>query len=139
MYDLKHYDNLADFYTQTGGRLFLSIENKNRNPPRGNDILNEIILRNGHGTISTQYCDTSEFSGESWAQNYGCGKVQESKQVIPNTIQNEENCDTSYPDVCIPPYPPDLDCSEISERNFKVIQPDPHGFDGDNDGIGCKK
>src|SRR3989338_9989437 len=60
----------------------------------GNDILNEILLRNGHGVISTQYCDASEFSGEEWAQNYGCGKVMESKQVIPNTIQNEENCDT---------------------------------------------
>ena len=45
----------------------------------GNDILNEILLRNGHGTISTQYCDTSEFSGEEWAQNYGCGKIMESK------------------------------------------------------------
>jgi len=52
--------------------------------------------------------------------------------------QSEISCDTSYPDVCIPPYPPDLDCGEIQFANFKVLSPDPHGFDGDNDGIGCE-
>jgi len=31
-----------------------------------------------------------------------------------------------------------LDCGEIGYSNFKVVQPDPHGFDGDNDGIGCE-
>jgi len=48
------------------------------------------------------------------------------------------NCDPSYPDVCIPPYPPDLDCGEIGYSNFRVLQPDPHGFDRDKDGIGCE-
>jgi micrococcal nuclease len=49
------------------------------------------------------------------------------------------NCDPSYPDVCIPPPPPDLDCGDISPRNFRVLPPDPHGFDGnDNDGYGCE-
>ncbi len=47
-------------------------------------------------------------------------------------------CDSSYPDVCIPVYPPDLDCGEISFKNFRVLQPDPHRFDGDKDGIGCE-
>jgi hypothetical protein len=27
------------------------------------------------------------------------------------------NCDPSYPDLCIPAYPPDLDCGEISHTN----------------------
>ena len=53
-------------------------------------------------------------------------------------VESENNCDPSYPDVCIPPYPPDLDCGEIEFRNFKVLQPDPHGFDRDKDGIGCE-
>ena len=48
------------------------------------------------------------------------------------------NCDSSYPDVCIPPYPPDLDCGDIPFRRFTVRQPDPHGFDADSDGIGCE-
>ncbi len=49
------------------------------------------------------------------------------------------NCDAAYPDVCIPPAPPDLDCKDITHRNFRVLPPDPHRFDGkDKDGIGCE-
>lgn len=49
------------------------------------------------------------------------------------------NCSSAYPDVCIPPPPPDLDCPQISHRSFRVLPADPHGFDGnDNDGIGCE-
>ncbi len=44
----------------------------------------------------------------------------------------------SYPDVCIPPSPPDLDCPEISAINFRVVGADPHRFDGDHDGVGCE-
>jgi hypothetical protein len=48
-------------------------------------------------------------------------------------------CDESYPSVCIPPAPPDLDCGDIPHGSFQVLPPDPHGFDGkDNDGIGCE-
>lgn len=54
------------------------------------------------------------------------------------TTQPAARCDPSYPDVCIPPYPPDLDCGEIRYRNFRVLPPDPHGFDRDRDGIGCE-
>jgi micrococcal nuclease len=48
------------------------------------------------------------------------------------------NCDPSYPTVCIPPAPPDLDCPEIPFRRFQVLPPDPHRFDRDKDGIGCE-
>jgi hypothetical protein len=48
------------------------------------------------------------------------------------------NCHPSYPTVCIPPPPPDLDCGDIPYRGFQVVPPDPHGFDGDNDGVGCE-
>jgi micrococcal nuclease len=47
-------------------------------------------------------------------------------------------CDPSYPDVCIPSPPPDLDCGEIAHRRFRVVGADPHRFDGDRDGIGCE-
>ncbi len=47
-------------------------------------------------------------------------------------------CDPSYPTVCIPSPPPDLDCGDITFRNFPVLPPDPHRFDGDKDGIGCE-
>jgi hypothetical protein len=48
------------------------------------------------------------------------------------------NCDPSYPDFCIPPPPPDLDCPEVNGSNFTVKGTDPHGFDADNDGVGCE-
>ena len=48
------------------------------------------------------------------------------------------NCDPSYPDVCIPPAPPDLDCGDITYRRFRVVGSDPHRFDADHDGVGCE-
>jgi micrococcal nuclease len=49
------------------------------------------------------------------------------------------NCDPAYPDLCIPVGSPDLDCKDVSARRFRVLPPDPHGFDGnDNDGLGCE-
>jgi micrococcal nuclease len=48
------------------------------------------------------------------------------------------DCDPSYPDVCIPPYPPDLDCADVPFTNFQVTGSDPHDFDGDSDGVGCE-
>jgi micrococcal nuclease len=45
-------------------------------------------------------------------------------------------CDPSYPTVCIPPPPPDLNCKNVPYTDFKVLPPDPHRFDGDHDGIG---
>jgi micrococcal nuclease len=52
------------------------------------------------------------------------------------------SCAASYPDACIPPPPPDLDCGQIGSTNVRVRwdvpNPDPHGFDGDRDGIGCE-
>jgi len=53
-------------------------------------------------------------------------------------VESENNCDSSYPDVCIPPWPPDLNCGDVRYTNFKVLPDDPHGFDGDKDGIGCE-
>ena len=99
-------------------------------------ILNSELLYNGHANILTQYCSTSEFSGEEWAQKFGCepNEIQQTKQSPPPKHQ----CDPSYPDFCIPPPPPDLDCGDISQKRFTVLQPDPHRFDGDKDGIGCE-
>ncbi|WP_199305723.1 hypothetical protein [Pseudanabaena sp. FACHB-2040] len=55
----------------------------------------------------------------------------------PTTVTGAA-CDPSYPGVCIPSPPPDLDCGDISHRNFRVVGSDPHRFDGDKDGIGCE-
>lgn len=53
------------------------------------------------------------------------------------------DCDPSYPDYCIPPNSPDLDCGDI-RRSVTVLPPDPHRLDGmpgqvgEPDGIGCE-
>lgn len=59
--------------------------------------------------------------------------------VAPAAGRTGGRCDPSYPGVCIPPSPPDLDCGDIPYRDFRVLPPDPHRFDGrDNDGRGCE-
>jgi hypothetical protein len=64
----------------------------------------------------------------------------QSTPTTPTTTATQtQKCDPSYPDVCIPPSPPDLDCADISYKNFRVLPPDPHRFDGDKDGIGCER
>ena len=51
-------------------------------------------------------------------------------------------CDTSYPSVCIPSPPPDLDCNDLPFREFRVRRdvavPDPHRLDQSEDGIACQ-
>jgi micrococcal nuclease len=69
------------------------------------------------------------------------GLVTEPAQgETPAPVQRGD-CDPSYPEVCIPPPPPDLDCGEIRDKygyeDFQVVPPDPHRFDGNKDGVGC--
>lgn len=51
------------------------------------------------------------------------------------------DCLTSYPDLCVPPTPPDLDCAWVYDQGMShitVLAPDPHRFDGNHDGVGCE-
>ncbi len=66
------------------------------------------------------------------------GERQSEWQQQRSPKQKKNKCHPSYPGVCIPPPPPDLDCKHINYCRFKVLPPDPHGFDGDRDGIGCE-
>lgn len=50
-----------------------------------------------------------------------------------------QQCDQSYPDICIPPNSADLNCPDIPYRRFRVVPPDPHGFDRDGDGVGYER
>lgn len=50
-------------------------------------------------------------------------------------------CDPNYTGACVPPYPPDIDCQYLRDRNLapvRVIGSDPHRLDGDGDGLGCE-
>lgn len=59
--------------------------------------------------------------------------------ATPMPTASPNDCDPSYPTVCIPSPPPDLNCDDIPFKRFEVLPPDPHGFDGNNDGVGCEK
>jgi len=80
-----------------------------------------------------------------WDFRRGGGRQANNQQPArsnstPKPVSNtQQNCSPAYPSVCIPPAPPDLNCSDISYRNFQVLPPDPHHFDGDRDGVGCEK
>jgi len=100
--------------------------------------LNEAILDADLGILSSGFCSSSEFSTHVWAQRHGCPYEEPLKTTTPSTQTQQPSCDPSYPDFCIPPPPPDLDCGDISQKRFTVLQPDPHRFDGDKDGIGCE-
>ena len=91
--------------------------------------LDEELLDAGLGDIFLEHCSTSEFANDYWAVKHGCIQV-------PKVTTND--CDPSYPDFCIPSSPPDLDCKDIPQKKFTVLQPDPHRFDGDKNGIGCE-
>lgn len=70
------------------------------------------------------------------AASTGPGSIPRSTR---RPIASSGRCDPSYPTVCIPPPPPDLDCRDIPYRNFPVRPPDPHHFDGGGDGFGCER
>ncbi len=105
----------------------------------GDKNLNSELLYNGLATISILYCATSEFSEEPWAKRYGCDSSDFKPKSVPSIPKTQASCDPSYPDFCIPSPPPDLNCKDVlPHKKFRVIGSDPHGFDGDKDGIGCE-
>jgi endonuclease YncB( thermonuclease family) len=73
------------------------------------------------------------------AEQLGRSRAQNVWRGCPTPASKPKtNCDPSYPTVCIPPPPPDLDCADIPYSNFTVRGADPHGFDGEGDGVGCE-
>lgn len=63
--------------------------------------------------------------------------------AVPVEPAAQQRCHPSYPDYCIPPPPPDLDCPDIKGRKpfrvrHDVRDADPHGFDRDRDGRACE-
>ncbi len=84
-----------------------------------------VFLVDPSGNIHT----FEEYSGDSGSA---------AAPVTPVQRLAGDSCDPSYPGVCIPPAPPDLDCGQISFRRFEVVPPDPHRFDGNHDGVGCE-
>lgn len=115
----------------------------------GETFVNYELVRQGYAQVATYPPDVAcsdlfvDAQQDAVASGAGLWYVPPTEPpaivVEPTPKQQGSNCDPSYPTVCIPPYPPDLDCGEIPYTNFTVNEPDTHRFDGDNDGIGCEE
>ena len=68
----------------------------------------------------------------------GASPVEKTNST-PTKAQQQQKCEPSYPNLCIPADLPDLNCSDITYRRFKVLPPDTYGFDRDGDEIGCER
>jgi micrococcal nuclease len=122
-------------------------------------LLNEALARSGYAALSTvppdvKYVDQIQ-AAQQFAQRhqrglwgacaaFGAPVTEQQPAAQPaapapaapagNVIGS---CDPSYPTLCLPSSP-DLDCGDIADRRFLVLPPDPHRFDGDDDGLGCE-
>ena len=84
-----------------------------------------------------QFPTVNKTPGTIVAQTPRAGSIIRPGELVRLLVSVAPRCDPSYPDVCIPPFRPDLTCAQISFRNFRVVAPDDDGFDKDRDGIGC--
>lgn len=108
-------------------------------------MLNELLVAEGFATVATfppdvKYVDRfREAESAARVELRGLWSLC-IESAIPRLAWSDRGagCDPSYPTVCIPPFPPDLDCGEIPFRRFRVVGSDPHGFDRDRDGVGCE-
>ena len=129
------------------------------------ELFNETLVRRGFATVTTyppnvKYVDRFRLQRDARDADRGvwgrCEFLQRTSELPPPVEPpssgfvppgpGEGGCDRQhYPDVCIPPYPPDLNCDDVERlgySDFKVKPPDPHGFDevsaDDPDVIGCE-
>lgn len=112
-------------------------------------FVNYELVRAGYAYASTYPPDVTCADTFALAQQFArkgatglwASRVPAVGLVNPGPVGSNTSgqCDPSYPGVCIPPSPPDLDCADITYRRFKVLEPDPHRFDVDDNGIGCER
>ncbi|BAY14027.1 thermonuclease family protein [Calothrix sp. NIES-2098] len=126
----------------------------------GDRSINLNMVQEGQAVVYRQYlkgCASTKdqfLKAEATAKQQNLGFWNQTKPVMPwifrqgkgtttqpvvSQPQQQQQCDPSYPDFCLSPNSPDLDCKDIPYRRFRVNQPDPHKFDRDKDGIGCER
>jgi micrococcal nuclease len=110
----------------------------------GDELFNEVLVSRGFAQVGTyppnvKYVDVF-VKAQREARSLGRGLWGATcSEPEPETAGGGGgNCDPSYPGVCIAVSPPDLDCADVPYTNFEVTGSDPHGFDGDRDGVGCE-
>jgi len=107
-------------------------------------FVNADLVRQGYAqayTVPPNVAHVDEFRAlQAEARDAGRGLWSACNDVAapPPVPRAEGGCDASYPDLCLPSPPPDLDCRDVAERRFRVEGGDPHNFDGDGNGIGCE-
>jgi micrococcal nuclease len=126
---------------------------------KGDKSINLQLVEEGHAVAYIQYLNkcptlkTQLLQAETNAKKQRYAFWLQTNPVMPwdfrrqvaqkpkpaTTTQPQQQCDSSYPDICIPPGAADLDCGDIPYRRFRVVGNDPHGFDRDGDGIGCER
>ncbi len=113
-------------------------------------FVNAELVRQGYAQVATFPPDVAhqelfvQMQQEARDAGHGLWGLQDGARVPrpvytpQSTYSPSDNCDPAYPTVCIPSPPPNLNCGSIPYDDFEVLEPDPHGFDGDNDGWGCE-
>lgn len=118
----------------------------------GDHLFNEEVLRDGFAQVSTyppnvKYVDrfldaqrkARDASRGLWSRCDGDRAVRQGPgNAAPTKVVGGGRCDPAYSGACVPPYPPDIDCSDLPAGDFRSKGSDPHGFDGDGDGIACE-
>ena len=98
----------------------------------------DVVVADDGGQVASDSLEVTVEEGEESPLEEQPPMVQEEEQLIEEMPEEETSCDSSYPNLCIAPPPPTLACDDVEATNFEVQSPDPHGFDVDNDGIGCE-
>jgi PKD repeat protein len=100
----------------------------------------DVVVADDEGQVASDSLEVTVEEGEESPLEEQPPMVQEEEQQLIEEMpaEQETSCDSSYPNLCIPPPPPILACDDVEATNFEVESPDPHGFDVDNDGIGCE-
>jgi micrococcal nuclease len=111
----------------------------------GEELVNAAILQSGAATLARYWPNQQNEAALLRAQLSAARKHRglwarcPALQDVTREGSSGRRCDPSYPGVCIAPFPPDLDCSEIRLANFLIVGPDLHDLDGDGDGLGCER
>jgi hypothetical protein len=133
------YDSKDDgghrFWTARYGRYAIRIDANRPGLYRWGITLEGRSIRNGSAPGRD---DAADAVSQALEERPRPATTTTRRRVTTTTRAPTRNCHPSYPDFCIPPPPPDLDCPDIGETDFTVQGTDPHGFDGDNDGVGCE-
>jgi len=114
-------------------------------------MFNKTLVAQGFASVSTyppnvRYVDrflAAQRAARSSNKGYWAGctadvEVPEPQEQQAPVAGGGANCDRNYSGACIPPFPPDVDCTEIGATNFRSTGSDPHDFDSDGDGVACE-